>query len=340
MTHTSHPIRPARAAIAAVLALTATPLLAQEAPAIAPVMPMPEAAQPASPAGTPTTASQTPQVQMPTAQPSAPATPPVSATPPAASLPGNPVPMAIPMAPPVVSDVPLTATTPPAEAAERPAPTRRSAPAERPAAREAAPAPVAAAPEANTAADPLAAPPEEAADLAPVAPVAPAFETPAQQDGAVSATESGSGDVWGWMAGLLALLGIGGGAIALRRTRTRKSAVMMAEARQADAEYDRGLAGPHDRPQATTVTTPVPAPSTARLDQPIMQTPAVAPMAAARPASRTAPAARHGNLTVDERRLEDMIAQPPSRDNPFKTRANRKRRALFLLRSYPMQSAA
>ncbi|MGQ3176460.1 MAG: hypothetical protein ACT6SC_02525, partial [Blastomonas fulva] len=111
--------------------------------------------------------------------------------------------------------------------------------------------------------------------------------------------------------------------------------------RQADADYDRGLAGPHDRPRATTVTTPVPAPAQTRLDQPLMQTPAVAPLAATRSTPTRAPIAPRGDLTVDERRLEDMIAQPPSRDNPFKTRANRKRRALFLLRnSYPMQSAA
>jgi hypothetical protein len=44
---------------------------------------------------------------------------------------------------------------------------------------------------------------------------------------------------------------------------------------------------------------------------------------------------------IDLRRLEYLIAQRPSRDNPFRTRPNRKRRALFLMRNgYGMQSAA
>lgn len=163
--------------------------------------------------------------------------------------------------------------------------------------------------------------------------MAPVASAPAQPEIAASDTNSGSGDVWGWMAGLLALLGIGGGAIALSRTRTRKSARLTAAAREADREPVRSDAG---------VTTPVPAPSTARFDEPVMQTPTptVAPMATARPTTRRAPAAPRGDLTVDERRVEEMIAQKPSRENPFVTRANRKRRALWLLRTYPMQSAA
>ena len=44
---------------------------------------------------------------------------------------------------------------------------------------------------------------------------------------------------------------------------------------------------------------------------------------------------------IDQHQLERMIAERPSRDNPFVTRINRKRRALFLLRTrMPMQSAA
>ncbi len=180
---------------------------------------------------------------------------------------------------------------------------------------------------------------------APVATGEPSIGTPMAEDTAAPVGTEGNGEVWGWMAALLAALGLGGGAIALRRTRTRKSAAMMAEARASDSEYDRRLAGPHDRvvtePAATTVTAPVPAPSTTRFDQPLMQAQAPASMAAARPVSRRTPVAPSGDMTIDKRRLEDLIAQPPSRDNPFKTRANRKRRALFLLRiRYPLQSAA
>jgi hypothetical protein len=199
---------------------------------------------------------------------------------------------------------------------------------------------------AAVAAEPLDAPTiEQAPVAAPVATGAPSIDAPIAEETATLIGSDGNGEVWSWMAALLAALGLGGGAIALRRTRTRKSAVMMAEARQSDAEYDRRLAGPHDRvtatPAANTVTTPVPAPAPARFDQPLMPSSTMSSTAAARSAPRPSPAAARGEMTVDERRLEALIAQAPSRDNPFKTRANRKRRALFLLRnSYPMQSAA
>lgn len=251
--------------------------------------------------------------------------------------------MAAPVAPPTIANVPVTSIAPPADVAERSAPTRRAAPAERSVTRTAAPAPqpvAQAAPTTPAAEAPATPPAATLAEPAPVAPVSSSIPAPAQQDTVTGDTDGTNGDVWGYLAGLLALIGIGGGAIALRRTRTRKSATMMAEARAADADYDRGLAGPHDRPQATTVTTPVPAPATTRLDQPVMQASSVAPMAAARPAPRKVPVAARGDLNIDERRLEEMIAQAPNRENPFKTRANRKRRALWLLRSYPMQSAA
>lgn len=340
MTHTFHPIRPARAAIAAVLALTATPLLAQEAPATTPNLPQPQAMQPISPTGTIPT--QTPQVQVPSGQPAAPTTaaPAPNATAPAASLPGDPMPMALPVAPPVTGNVPVTSIAPPAEVAATPAPAERATPPQRPAARAAAPA----APATPEPAEDLVsteAPAAPLADAAPVTdetsgvvPVAPIASAPAQPEISASDTNSGSGEVWGWMAGLLALLGIGGGAIALSRSRTRKSARITAAAREAD----RGPARSGGR-----ITTPVPAPSTTRFDEPVMHTPAptVAPMATARPTARRAAVAPRDDLNVDERRLEEMIAQKPSRDNPFKTRANRKRRALWLLRTrYPMQSAA
>ncbi|GGB71329.1 hypothetical protein [Blastomonas aquatica] len=258
--------------------------------------------------------------------------------------------MAIPIAPPLADDSLTTSAALPADATERPSTAARAAPTEREQTR-AATSPAAAQPTdsvqpgTGSAPELLATLPEQGVDIIPMAPAASApVETGVQPDATISDTESGRGDIWGYLAGLLALLGIGGGAIALRKTRTRKSARVTNSAPLAAAPDGR-LAGPHDRAQSTTVTTPVPAPSTARLDQPAMQTSAVAPMAAPRPASRNTPAEpRHhlnADLNADERRIEEMIAQKPSRDNPFKTRANRKRRAIWLLRtSYPMQSAA
>ncbi len=336
MTHISHPIRPARAAIAAVLALTATPLLAQEAspaptlsPTIAPTMPQPQP-------NAPTTAQPgvAPQATLPAP----------TAQPPAASLPGTP--MVSPVAPPTVTDIPVAAIAPAAEMAAPPV--RRAAatprPSTRPAPETARAAPAPEPQPSATAAAPIEAPMiEQEIAPAPVTTGEPSMGAPLV-DETVAATDTGSnGDVWGWMAGLLALLGIGGGAIALRRTRTRKSAAMMAEARASDAVHDRGLAGPHDRPSAVFVTAQTSAaPATAIFAQPVVTQPTPAATAPARPAIR--PAARpmkapHGD--VDANRLEQLIDQRPNRDNPFKTRANRKRRALFLMRNgYGMQTAA
>lgn len=178
---------------------------------------------------------------------------------------------------------------------------------------------------------------------APVTTGEPSMGAPLAEETVAANESGGNGDVWGWMAGLLALLGIGGGAIALRRTRTRKSAAMMAEARASDAEYDRTLAGPHDRPAAGFVTAnTAAAPASAPFAQPVVTQPTPAATAHARPAIRSAGktmTTTHGDM--DAHRLEQLIAQRPNRDNPFKTRANRKRRALFLMRNgYGMQTAA
>jgi hypothetical protein len=335
MTHISHPIRPARAAIAAVLALTATPLLAQEAapaptlsPTVAPTMPQP---QPTAP--TATQPGIAPQATLPAP----------SAQPPAASLPGTP--MASPVAPPTLTDIPVAAIAPAAEVA---APARRAAtpprPAARPAPQTAQAEPVDVPETTATATAPLGTPIiEQEVAAVPVAIGEPVASTPVTEETAATGGNQANGDVWGWMAGLLALLGIGGGAIALRRTRTRKSAAMMAEARASDAEYDRTLAGPHDRPAAGFVTAnTAAAPASALFAQPVVTQQKPAATAPARPAIRPAAkpmTATHGDM--DANRLEYLIAQRPNRDNPFKTRANRKRRALFLMRNgYGMQTAA
>lgn len=252
--------------------------------------------------------------------------------------------MASPVAPPALTDVPVTAIAPSAQVATPAA--RRAAAAPRPAARpapvtaQAEPAPVA--PEATSA--PLDAPVVgENIAAAPVATGAPSTGTQVAEDTSTPIGTEGNGEVWGWMAALLAALGLGGGAIALNRTRTRKSEALMAEERVADAEYDRTLARSQDRPRAGFVTTQAaPAPAMASFVQPVVSQPDSATanltQSKARPAARTM---KDSADDIDEDRLEYLIAQRPNRDNPFKTRANRKRRALFLMRNgYGMQTAA
>lgn len=344
MTHTLSPIRPARAAIAAVLALTATPLLAQDivpgtAPATAPTLPQ---ALPA-PSSAPTMAlpGTTPQVSTTQA-------PTVQAQPPAAALPG--MPMASPVAPPVVTDMPVAAIAPSAEVEATPAP--RASPAPRtttarnqPASRQAAPVAETGAPS-ESASAPIDSPMIEQDIAVPPMPNggalvdAPVTEQTAANDPVTSNAPEGGGEVWGWMAALLAALGLGGGAIALRRTRTRDAIRPGAERPVTAPAPDRQLAGPHDRP----VVTPAPratAPATASFVQPTLAQPAARPTTE-RPIARPITARPvSADSEIDHRRLEALIAQRPSRDNPFRTRPNRKRRALFLMRNgYGLQSAA
>lgn len=257
----------------------------------------------------------------------------VQAQPPAAALPGTP--LASPVAPPSLSEVPVAAIAPTAEVEAAPAP-RAARPQ---AAERAAPQRVVEAVPANptpaTGAE-IVDPVETLAteDLTTVPPMASGgtvTETPTSEVTAPPpAPTEGDGEVWGWMAALLAALGVGGGTIALRRTRTRKSAAIMAEARASDAEYDRRLASPHARPPVAPAMTAA-APATASFAQPVIQP------APARPVAHSV----NPDGPIDHRRLEALIAQRPTRDNPFKTRANRKRRALYLMRNgYGMQSAA
>lgn len=348
MTHLSHPIRPARAAIAAVLALTATPLMAQDLapgpePVLVPTLPQAMPVEPSGPATAPSGAGGT-AISTPA--------PTIQAQPPAASLPGTT--LASPVAPPAASDIPETSgsVTGPTDTPlmSRAAPAQPS---------EAAPVATAPAPATNTAQGARSSAvvddvgsrtvsgaasggpipgdtivprtPEELNVLPPMPNGGTVSEAPVSEVTAPPpAPAEGNGEVWGWMAALLAALGIGGGAIALRRTRTRKSAAMMAESHASDAAYDRRLASPHARPPVAP-TLAAAAPSTASFAQPAIQS---AP-------ARTVARQVNPDSPVDHRRLEALIAQRPNRDNPFKTRANRKRRALFLMRNgYGLQSAA
>lgn len=338
MTHILSPIRPAGAAIAAVLALTATPLLAQEAPALPPalsptlpnVQPMEQASPPAAP---------------PTAAPMIATQP---ATPPAASLPGNPLPATAPIVPDSTGGLPVTAIAPPSSLTVPQVPAK---PAARQAARSAKPvaAPVTAAPAAAPVeAEAVPSPREPISEPVIAAPITPApsmTAEPVQPEPVTTDNSQGNGDIWAVLAGLLAALGLGGASIALTRMRTRKSAAASAASQP---DHDRrqdampmtlsrnAMAGPHDRPHTLTaqIATPEAAP---------MQT--VAPQVMPQPVRTPPPApmveGTAGDNAVDPRRLEYMISQRPSRENPFLTRGNRKRRAIFLLRNlYPMQSAA
>lgn len=181
MTHKLHTARTATAAIAAVLALSATPLAAQAA---APTIVLPEAAPAAAPAE--------PAIVLPSTDP-------------------EPVPSAV--SSPVVQDVPAAAE--PAAAPAAPAARARTAAAPQPAPRVAAPPPVVAAPVAvepvNEA--PLAAP-VETAPLA-AAPAAASVDTApvAASDG----EEANTGLLAGGAVIGLGLLGL----LALRRRKHR-----------------------------------------------------------------------------------------------------------------------
>jgi hypothetical protein len=147
----------------------------------------------------------------------------------------------------------------------------------------------------------------------------------------------GNGDAWGYLAALLAALGIGGGVVAL--TRNRKSAQKVEDARATGAPRDMsGIATPPRSAKLVTVPAPAPSPLDMRATPAFAQG-AVMPKA---PAARMDTARSNASIgDIDMRRLEYMIAQRPSRDNPFLTRPNRKRRAVFLMRQgYMMQRAA
>lgn len=194
--------RPARAAIAAVLALTATPLLAQTA------------APTAMPSSAPTIA---PEVAVPTVAPSAPA--PAQTAPDSVEFtPSQPV---VQATPPIEERI--AAATAAAEAekatAQATAPraeTRRAAPVRT---AQAAPAPraMAAAP-ATTAPAPVA--PVAAPDPAPMTPQTqdtPAAATPAPSPLASASSRTDQALLWALGGGALLLLGLGGTALMRRR---------------------------------------------------------------------------------------------------------------------------
>jgi hypothetical protein len=306
------PNRPAMAAIAAVIAFSSTPALAQEAPVVTP--PTAVTPPPADPVAV------TPA--MPAAAPTAPAAPVASApAPAAANAPVFKAPAEVvqttPPAPPVVAEA----------APEAPVHAERAPHAERTAGRDGAqgrPVQRVAAPESVSARAVPAAPtpatqpaPELAAPIAAApAPVAPVDVAPVDFAPAAPVTRTAgvdNGVMLGMGAGLILLLGAGI-AFAMRRRRADSGAVV---------DYDEAhmiKAAP-----SASYAEPVYAPTTAQiLREPVAEPEAV--RAARSPVAHSAPVGQHGGS------IEAMVAERPSPANPFLTRKNRLRRAQFLMR--------
>lgn len=300
--------RPALTAIAAVLALASTPALAQVAvplPADPPADPVAQP-QPTAPAATVPPPVTLPQVV------------------PQASVPA-PAPAALPALPEVAA-APAPRSAPEREAQAEPtaaAPARTSARAER-AVPAAAPAP---APTERVSTEPN----REAAPAETVAPVISpadlrAMEQRQQTSEAVPASAQATSDTtyWALGAGGAALL-LGMGALAFLRRRDR------AEEAREDAAIDAPLARPE----------PVPAPSAPALSAaaaPVGYSPAAITAVVATPdaSGPTAPARRAPSMTTGDAyrdRLEAMVAEAPSAENPFRTRRQRLRRAEYILRT-------
>jgi len=157
--------------------------------------------------------------------------------------------------------------------------------------REAAPAAPTATVE-ETAVAPVAMPEARSAEVSPVAVASPA---PADTDGSDNSLA---------LAGLVGLVGLGGaGAWLLTRRRSRV--------------IDEGFYEPEIEPETV---------APAKIAEPL---PVAAPVAAA--AVMTSTSAASADLTDRQAILEEMVAEPPSEENPFTTRKARMRRARLIL---------
>lgn len=292
MTREIRSTRPARAAIAAVLAFSATPLLAQD------VAPLPVG---------------------PVAEPAAPQVAPVMEAAPPAPVASAPV-----MAPaqPVVQSTPTVedrkaeaiAQAESARAGATPAPVQRVK--QRSAVRTAAPTPVpvetvAAVPVRAVAPAPVEAVPAEPTPVAPDMAstlVQPAVVTPPVSNDVALADNNNDALTLGLAGGLLLLVGAAG-TMAMRRRRNRAG----------DSAYrvDEGV--------TLHRSEGIVAMSESALARESVE-PTFTPMAPVAKATRTPLAADtpHGSLAA-------MVDAPPSPANPFLTRSNRMRRAHFLL---------
>lgn len=294
MTGHIRSIRPARAAIAAVLAFSATPLLAQtvEPPVAAPVTPVAPAAAPvvetpATVAAAPTSASPAP-----TFAPNRPVVQQVASVDERRNA-------AIAASEAEQATVPVAAT----RAVARSSPSRQ---AERP-------APIAA-PKADANSEQVPVTPmrsEAANDATPIAaPAASTETTPPTQVSAAPATNVARSDqalIWALGGGALLLLGVAGTAIVRRRRRDEDVAFFENEHRMA---YGERMVEPVATPMAAPVAQSV------FVEEPFSRE--MAP----------APATSHvrENATLDQ-----MVAAAPDAENPFRTHAKRLRRARFLM---------
>ncbi|MBB6122369.1 LPXTG-motif cell wall-anchored protein [Sphingobium subterraneum] len=306
------PLRPARTAIAAVLVLASTPLLAQTVP--------------------------------PPSEPTAPDTPPpVVATVPSAPAPAPAV-VAPAAAPPVVSTVSPSAPVQEAVAApvERSAPRAATTPARRTPVVERAPAEERVASPLDTApAAPLASAPATSPAVTPVETdltSAPVAAEPAVQSDAADSPDTGATVA---LVGGIALLAGAGAVYALRRRKREPEFVATSAAPIIDPDRVSRIDAtdtPLAEPTSPVVERPreIVAPQERFAFSPTAPAATIAPVVSdavverepqRQPQRQPLPASALANQS-----LEDMIAAPPSRENPFLTRKNRLRRAGFLLR--------
>jgi hypothetical protein len=297
MKQQNHTLWNASAAIAAVLAISAPPLAAQDAatpaaaaPTIQPVEPVPQAVEPVPQAAEPVpvvAASPTPVVEVP------------DLAVPAASGAETSEPASEPSA-----AVTNTGTAAPVTRTTKTTVTRKtSAPVAAPAAPVAAPSP---------AAD-VAALPDEAVDTAPIAAApAPAAEpTPVQ-------TENVIGTLGLVLLGLLALAVLAGGLMFLRR---RHPAVAQSVADPID---ERPIV---TEPVVATIPRPAPVPLRGRDPKPV---------AGALPSDGAAvdlPATLPETAEARNALFERMVAARPDKANPFTDRRQRAKRARLIMQS-------
>ncbi|WP_370169753.1 hypothetical protein [Sphingobium abikonense] len=285
--------RPARAAIAAVLAFTATPVLAQDMGSAA-----------SAPTMTPDATIITPPAM--TQAPTATTSPAIGADSPTTPVfqPSAPV---VQQTAPIEQRIAEARAAAEAEQAER-RPAERSVTQQATVTRETAAASTESQPvtsPANRPAAPVAAPESPTANRA-TAEAAPGSAEPLMPPAPTAqADRTDQAILWAMGGGALLLLGLGGAAL-MRRRRPEEGEAM------AVPTYESAVSPPA---MASTATASPIAP------EPVDTAPTTRPALQPRPAM----------VTASDATLAAMVAAPPSPENPFTTRAKRMRRARFLL---------
>lgn len=308
MMNIAPPLRPARTAIAAVLVLATTPLLAQT---------VPPPSEPVAPDAPPPVVATTPVA--PVAAPAPVTAPPAVAPPVVATVaPSAPIAQeaAAPVSPSARDVAPAQSTPARAARAETPSAVASRAPA---AERTASPFETPATPVASSPATPATAAPVGAETVP--APVATA------PDEASIADPSDNGATAALVGGIVLLAGAGA-IYALRRRKGEPEMTTAPVAPIIDPERVRAIDAPVE--QAPTVAA-VERPREIVGSQDRFAFNAVTPAASV--AEKPAQSVTASNpVSATGGSVEDMIAAPPSRENPFLTRKNRLRRAGFLMR--------